>query len=343
MKRVYLALAILICWLSTKGQDTLSLEEQWALLEAELDSISIFNAIDSLLSAEQNLPSEFNFHLSYNSNISSAGRNYGIDQHGLSPGVSFYHKSGLWGDLSGYWNSETDPKYNLSVASVGFINFVKPKWSYGISYERWISNGGSTIFTNSLGIASGYNFGPISTNLDYSFLFGEETANRIIGTVSGNLNLKAWWIFKKISINPMASAIVGNDNVTSFSVSTNERLNNLFLLTQLSSEELDQVLLLAVLNDRLTRDEAMQIRRRINNLTDEQYERLLDAVFIEENDKVFGVLNYNFSLPISLATKKLIVLIAYTYSIPIKLPGEETTFDPIGYFSLSFNYRLSRN
>ncbi len=326
--------------LQLRAQDTLSLDEQWALLEAELDSFAIFNALDSLLTAKAEVPSEVNLRISYNSNITSAGRNYGINQHGIAPGIAYYDKTGLWADVSGYWNSEAEPQYNLTIISGGYLDFFQPKWSYGLSYERWIFHDSEALFENSMGASTSYNFGPISANLDYSFLFGSETANRFIGSLYGNINTKAWWIFDRISVNPTATLIVGNDNVTTFNLSTNERLTELFLLTQLDSEELDTLLVNAVLSGRLTRDEAQQIRRRIRNLSDEELDRLMEAVFIEDSESVFSVLNYSFSLPVTLSAKKFFLMLAYTYSIPVKLPGEEVTLDPIGYFSISFNYRL---
>ena len=323
----------------SEAQETKSLQAQWLALESELDSFSIFLALDSALNFGQGLSSDFNIHLTYNSNISSTGRNFGLDQQGFSPGISYYHKSGFWGDLSGYWNSATDPNYNLTILSAGYLHYFDKKWSAGISYERWFSQGGSDLLENNLGLNTNYNFGPISANIDYSFLFGEDTANRFIGSLSGNIAGK-WWFFDRVSINPFASIIVGNDNVSLFSLSTNERLNNLYLLTTLEEEEINLYFRAAVASGRLTTEQALRLRRALLTLTDDQLEELIDAVFIEENESVFDILNYSFGLPISFSMDRLLILLAYTYSIPVRLPGEEFTIDPIGYFSISLNYRL---
>ena len=52
--------------------------------------------------------------LSYNSNVLSAGRTLGIENFGLAPGLSYYHKSGLYADVSGYWSKDFDPSYYLN-------------------------------------------------------------------------------------------------------------------------------------------------------------------------------------------------------------------------------------
>ncbi len=323
----------------SQAQETKSLQEQWLELESELDSFNIFLAFDSALNLSKSISSEFNVHVTYNSNISSTGRNFGLDQQGLSPGISYYHKSGLWADLSGYWNSETDPNYNLTIFSGGYLHYFDKKWSSGITYERWIAEGESSLLENNLGLNSNYNFGPVSANIDYSFLFGEEVANRFIGSLSGNIAGK-WWLFDRVSINPFASVIVGNDNVSTFSLSSNERLNNLYLLTTLDEEEINLYFRASVASGRLTTEQALRLRRALLSLTDEQLEQLIEAVFIEERERVFDILNYSFGLPISFSIDRFLLLFAYTYSIPVRLPGEEFTIDPIGYFSFSLNYRL---
>src|SRR5688572_27933673 len=57
------------------------------------DSLNIFNLIDSLLTLEENvINSQLGLRWNYNSNVLYAGQTLGINNFGLSPGVSFYHK-----------------------------------------------------------------------------------------------------------------------------------------------------------------------------------------------------------------------------------------------------------
>lgn len=323
------------------AQDSLSYHDQWALLESELDSFSIFLAIDSLLNADLTPPSEFNFRLSYNSNVSSAGRNYGIDQHGFSPGISYYHKSGLYGDVSGFWNSDSDPQYSLTTLSIGYLKSLSKDWSIGADYERWFVNQSSTIFENNLGLNTNYSLGPIDLGINYSLLFGQETGSRIIGNISTDLKLgKGLLGFTRVSVTPTVSIIYGHDVVTTFTTTDNQSLVYLLQLIALEPEDRDALLVSFVNNGRLTQRQAFRLRNRLNNLTRAQEQRLLDNAFIPSDSKEFGLINYSFSLPITLSSKRSFLMISYSYSIPIALPGETASFDPIGFFSVSYNYRL---
>src|SRR5688572_2481757 len=62
------------------------------------DTLSIVDLIDSLLMLEDDLSSQFAVRVGYNSNVLSAGRTLGIENFGLAPGISYYHKSGLYAD-----------------------------------------------------------------------------------------------------------------------------------------------------------------------------------------------------------------------------------------------------
>ncbi|MEQ8425859.1 MAG: hypothetical protein RIA63_14170, partial [Cyclobacteriaceae bacterium] len=98
----------------------IELSELDSILSLE-DSLSIFNLIDSLIQLETSSKSQIAVRVGYNSNAASSGRTLGISQFGLSPGVSYYHKSGAYLDASGYWSTEYDPSYYLTILSAGYI------------------------------------------------------------------------------------------------------------------------------------------------------------------------------------------------------------------------------
>ena len=99
-KPLLLAILITGCCKFTFAQhpDSLLLSQT----ETELsfgDSLSIFYMIDSLLQQGDLNTSQLALRVSYNSNVLSTGRTLGIENFGLSPGVSYYHKSGLFADV----------------------------------------------------------------------------------------------------------------------------------------------------------------------------------------------------------------------------------------------------
>ena len=225
----------------------LSVEEQLAELELEMDSSSLFLLFDSLLQIQSIKRSEVNVRLSYNNNVLTAGRNYGVDQHGISSGASFYHKSGIYTDISGYWNSAFTPKYNLTIASLGYMRILGNKWSTSVSYDRWIYNTGDTetsltSFKNSLNTSVSFISKRLYASLDYSYLFGSQNAHRLIGSLSGSLNWKNIWFFDQIKLMPSFSLIFGNDVVTTNFTGDIRRefKSNEFLRENFQSDEFKQ-------------------------------------------------------------------------------------------------------
>ena len=132
-------MAISAATIHAQEADSLVLSQVEDVLSFE-DSLSIFSLIDSLLQNAEIEVSQFGVRLAYNSNVLSAGRTLGIENFGLSPGLSYYHKSGFYGDLSGFWSKDFDPKYYLTIASVGYIYSFPKVFSIMAGYDRYFYN-----------------------------------------------------------------------------------------------------------------------------------------------------------------------------------------------------------
>src|SRR5688572_14102284 len=142
-KPLLLAILITGCCKFTFAQhpDSLLLSQT----ETELsfgDSLSIFYMIDSLLQQGDLNTSQLALRVSYNSNVLSTGRTLGIENFGLSPGVSYYHKSGLFADVSGYWSRNFDPSYYLTVASLGYMRDLSRHFSIMAGYDHYFYSTG---------------------------------------------------------------------------------------------------------------------------------------------------------------------------------------------------------
>ena len=346
-----------------KAQDDIDYAAELAKLEAELDSLSIFTLIDSVLQATYTPPTDLIFRFGYSSNMVNAGRNYGIDQYGLTPGVSFYHKSGFYADYSGYWNSAYDPKYTVSMLSAGYLGSVKNKLTYSANYERWLYNPDHTEladgFKNNLGGYLSYNFNHLYVGLDYSYLFNQnKSANRLIGSISGQFSFKDVWIFDRISILPTIATVYGNDDVTIYydgslvddfrsDLLLNDQFDGAdfraFLQTvQLTPEEEATIATIQSaprLGERMKRKLIMDVY--LSNADVQAY--LYDLLDQVENQ--YGIMSYNFTLPVSLSIKNWSLMISYTYALPQTLPGETYNLDPIDFISttISYRFRISSN
>ncbi|MEQ9403694.1 MAG: hypothetical protein RIM99_08930 [Cyclobacteriaceae bacterium] len=349
----------------TQSTDELSYAEQLEALELELDSLSIFNLLDSVLLLGSSPKSELNIRYGFTSSVTSGGRDYNINQTGYSGGLSYFHKSGTYVDVSGYWNSNVNPGYNPTILSTGYLGSFSKKWNFSFDYEHWFYNpqdSSENELTNSLGTSLSYDFKIGYASIDYSYLFGKKTSNRLIGSLAGTINLGKWWMFKSVSVFPTFNIMAGNGNVTTLRITNQQiseenqlrigRIDSLSMLTD------NQRAYLAFLVNKAYENGDISLRRRNMILNDLRLasslsqEELDGLVQIAENGidneeftdgSAFGILNYSFTIPLSLSTNRISILLSYTYSIPVKLPGEFFEVDPIGYFGASILYRIPFN
>lgn len=330
-----------------------------------MDSLSIFHIIDSLFAMEQVNNSELNIRAAFTSSVTSAGRDYDLNQTGISPGVSYYHKSGAYADLAGYWNSGITPKYNPTVVSFGYLGSLSTKWSYSLDYEKWIFNPNDSSenpLTNSIGGSLSYDLKFAFASIDYSMLFGDEIAHRLIGNLASNIKLGKWWVFKSVNLYPSASILYGNSDITQMRITREQlndeaknRLTRLIEFSELTDQQ--RFLMLSSIrrayeNGRITLNRRNELRSMILNASTlsaadvDELQSLINDGFdstIYEDGNAFGLLNYSFSLPISFSTNRINVILSYTYSIPVSLPGEILSVNPIGYFGASISYRIPLN
>ncbi|MBV6646754.1 MAG: hypothetical protein KI790_14955 [Cyclobacteriaceae bacterium] len=354
MKCILVTIFICLSTSLSAQTDEIDYAVELAQLEAELDSFSIFNLIDSLLTSTAQTPSEWNIRFGYTSNILSAGRNFGIEQHGFSPGISYYHRSGMFADFAGFWNSANEPKYNLTMLTVGYMGLISGKWSYSLSYEKWFYNLGASdssqiSFSNGLGASVSYDMRWLNTSFDYSFLFGNSTAHRLIWSTSGDIRIKNFWIFDRVRIYPTFSMIIGNGDVTSFRFTDDEAINTLYDLSTATAEELEQYRTLVRRQRRageITNEQARNTISLINFLEENGelpanlQQQLEEELFVYSSSSEFGLLNYGFSLPVSFQKRNWSLLVSYSYSIPVSLPGEAFELNPIGYFGATLSLRV---
>lgn len=262
------------------------------------DSLTIFNMIDSLLQeTELQRKSQLAMRIGYNSNAASNNRSLGISQFGLSPGISYYHKSGAYFDASGYWSTEYDPKYYLTILSAGYIGVISPKWSILGEYSRFLySDLGEDVtisYKNSVGVSNFFDVKPLTFRLDYTLLFGEKVGHRILPGVMLNFEKRNWRNINRILFYPSFNLLIGSEKQEKYIPYANTLIGALI---------------------------------RIRNGLD---------LYYTSEETLFGIMNYSFTTPISISLDNWNFLIAYTYNIPKALPGEELGLENSGYLSAS--------
>ena len=288
---------------SVYAQDTDSLRISVDTTFTAEDSLSIFTLIDSLLKLQDESGSQLAIRLAYNSNVLSAGRTLGIQNFGLSSGVSYYHKSGLYADLTSYWSKDFEPSYYLTVASLGYMRDFSKRFSLMAGYDRYLyslADGENYIpYKNTLSLTPILELKPVSFSLNYSFYFGDQFAHRILPGISLTLEKKKFWNIDRIAIMPSAFVLLGNEIISTLE----------FILPPTLRE---------------------RIQNRVANGT--------PYSIIERQRDVFGIMNYAITVPLTLSDNHWAFSFSYTYNIPKALPGESLTLSESTYLSGSLIY-----
>ncbi|MEN8251573.1 MAG: hypothetical protein ABFS32_21795, partial [Bacteroidota bacterium] len=273
------------------------------------------------------LKSQFAVRAGYTSDITNAGRNYGVQQFGLNAGLAYYHKSGVFADLSGYYNSDQDPKYNTTITTLGYMGILGDKWNYYASYDHFFysqpqdSNDAFDYpLKNSLNTSINFRHKGLGAGTDYSFLFGNESAHRIRLNLGYSHYFTKVGFIDRIGINPIISALAGNANVTTTVFNT-----------EITWEILDQI-----------RSDLGLSRMQILYILNNNPEAIMDLLSEEKTNNAFGIMNYSLFVPISFSIKKTTLLLNYSLNLPVALPGEtDLDTSPNSYFSATLLYTFS--
>lgn len=150
----------------------------------------------------------------------------------------------------------------------------------------------SQPLNNTLSLSGNLDFKYIEPSIEYSFLFGSQTAHRIRGDLAGNFDIRRVGFIDKINIRPTASLLLGSQDI------------------------------IAV---RYSRD--LLIDRDL-------------PLIIDQSDP-FGLMNYNFSMPISFYFEPFSLSFDYNYNLPVALPGEDLQIKSNSFYSVLFSYTIS--
>jgi hypothetical protein len=234
--------------------------------------------------------------------VVSASRTLGFNQFGLAPGLSYYHKTGLYADLTGYWSDEYDPSYYLTVATLGYMNSPTRWWSFMTEYSRYIYTNTSEdqyiAYNNNLGVSNFFDVKLLTFRLDYQFYFGDKQAHRINPSLIINLEKTKWGKIDRLSFYPTCSVLFGSEQITETIPYAQTYIGILF-----------------------------RLRRGL-------------PLYYEQTTTEFGVLNYSFVAPLAVTIKDWTFIASYTYNIPKALPGETLSLTDSGYLSASISRRI---
>ena len=296
----------------------LKLDSIW-LAEIENDSLNIFSLMDSLTSAAQS--SQLSLRSSYNSQVYNAGRDYGIDQNTMGGGLSYYHKSGLYADISGQYYSEISPHYNATNVTIGYSNFLSTEFAYNLSightfyHELNESASFNNTLNNGLGLGAFYYSKYVTFGLDYTYSFGSDgiRAHRLVPSLMIAPKLKARGVLSKFKFNPIIYATIGSETIYT------EQYNNLVIRNLISKFGREAFF-------RALRNENEDLLNLISETTESDY---------------FGALNLQFTFPLKYTHKNFSGILSYNLNLPNALPDEILEETMNGYFGVSVYYLIN--
>jgi len=233
--------------------------------------------------------SSFVVNMDYDTRYLFAGRDYGQKKAALYPNLTYYHRSGLYGSLTGLCFVDTAFYYAQTSLRLGYLGKFTKAWRYSASYNHtWFVPASQGLLSNSLSVSTSVDFGPMITGASLTSYFGQENGKQLNVYLGG-----AWdkdftgWI-DNVSISPTISMLSGTENVAFTRIPLK--------WYQASAGK-------------------PWAQRRLNRI----------PKGANKEKSVFGVLSFTLSAPIYISRGAFTFGITPTYVIPHALKGEENT------------------
>lgn len=240
--------------------------------------------------------------IGYNSNITATGRPFALGNFGLNSGLTYLHKSGFYGDLTGYLSPEYAPSYFLTTATVGYLIANTKEKSFSAEYSRFLynlSDNSNIAYTGTISLTGFFNWKKFNFRTEYNLYHGTKIGHRFAPTFAGNLSREKVLIFDKIQFWPGTQLLFGIESISqSYPISLDRR----------------------IIAERILRG--------------------LPITYQVSSNK-FGLMNVSVNLPLNLQKGNWNFMLMYTYNIPVALPGETLDLSPGGFFSFSLTRYLS--
>ncbi|MCU0391962.1 MAG: hypothetical protein MUE81_12655 [Thermoflexibacter sp.] len=257
--------------------------------------------------------SELSLRINYLNRALSYGRDFGLNQSALTATATYYHKTGLFGSVAGFWYSGTDPNYSLTLLSLGYNGELTEDWTYSLSYDRFFFNPNTSgLIQNGLNAYTNYDFGYWNVSANYGYAFGEENLHNLSLNIAGYAKIKDVGFIDKITFMPNISALLGTESVP------------LGRFTQTQFERAYQ---------------RPWVQRRLQNRNPNR--PIPQPIVQTQEQQVFGLMAWNFAIPVRFAVNNFRLGITWNYIIPVQLPNEDyNNLSPSSFWNISLGYTI---
>ena len=143
------------------------------------------------------------------------GREYGDHALSLIPSLTYSHRSGLYGTVSGYYFQQSQPPhYAFTDLELGYAHDLTDAWTYSLSYDRVFFtpplSATDKLIPNGLEAYTAYQLGPLQAAADCNFFFGKSSAQTITLALSSAFKKEDWLGFAEVSLTPEAQVLWGS-------------------------------------------------------------------------------------------------------------------------------------
>lgn len=248
------------------------------------------------------------------SNAIYAGRNFGIDQFGFNPGITFHHQSGLNLSLINYGMSKSSGFIEETDLGISFTKNVFSGFSITPGYTHLFNYADSAhIQNNVFDLSADLDLPFISVNNSFSVVFGNSTSS----------------LYDMISVSKPISLL--------------DRSGLEFTISPTIGCEMGSQLALASLSHGKNGFRKSLKKTILKSTTKKKSVGGLKSVSSKTagNSNQFEIFCYDLNLPITFVSKGFELSVVPSYAIPVNLKKGETTLsgNPF-YFGANVTYTI---
>ena len=167
---------LLVCWSTLSLAQTQESEKPSGMNEL-LDELFFVDTL-AVLQAYEDIKSKFLYaSISFDEQAYFSGRDFDIDQFGLTPSLTYLSNGGTYLFASGSYYSELDPAWDLLALGAGqFWSLgTKKQWLISASYTHsFLGEDSEGLNTHRLSSSVSYKIKPLQFNVAGGYLFGDE-------------------------------------------------------------------------------------------------------------------------------------------------------------------------
>lgn len=148
-----------------------------------------------------------------------SGQDLGIDQYNIANQILYQGPKGLNIGVAGILYSGFRPKYNTTIASVGFNKRISGSTGASLRayYNRFffarVDSIEENAFNSSINIGTTYQLKNIGTSVDFSVLMGNEFSVQTSWDLFADFTILKFGLFNKLKFTPEVSLYFGNETV----------------------------------------------------------------------------------------------------------------------------------